>query len=146
LSNIIVPDAMAESVEQFVLFLGRTNAHTRKLGEIFDKELSWVEQEKKSLASQSVDPLSEFSLTDKVRVLLQATGEAFQSPEGLEVSSRVQTWMLSALARQEGISVSEAQLILESKTDGDRFWFFMQLLDDPALNALIKILEDERER
>jgi hypothetical protein len=146
MTSITVPDDMTTAVEQFVAVLQKTKLHTRKVGDWLSDGLTWIELEQKSIAQRPAQDVSDIAVTDRVRTLLKLTGEAFVSPSGLEVSSRVLTWMLNAYAKQELMTVSEAQAILDCTPEGDRFWKFMQLLDDAALNALVQILERELKR
>jgi hypothetical protein len=146
MTTITVPDDMAIAVERFIAVLKKTNMHKRTMGSWLKEELLWVEQEQRSLAERSLKDPSGATVTVKLRILLELTGEAFIGPSGLEVSSRVLSWCLNALAKQEGMTTDEARVILDSKPDGDRFWWFMQLLDDAALNALVQILEKERKK
>lgn len=143
MSTITIPDDMDQPVQRFVELLQKTNLHKRTWGGWLDEGLAWVQQERKSLVLRPPADTSEVSIMDRLRVALELSGEAFRGPSGLEVSTRVLRWCLTAYARQECIPLSEAVVILDSKPDGDRFWWFMQMLEDPALNALIQILERE---
>jgi uncharacterized protein YqfB (UPF0267 family) len=143
MTAIQVPDHIAPSIQRFVSALIDRGIDKLTFGQYANSELDYCAQELKSLAQRPHQDASEVVVTDRVRVLLQATGEAFLSPSGLEVSERVLEWMLNAFAKQEGTSLDEAQEILDSKPDGDRFWWFMQFLEDAPLNALAQILEKE---
>jgi hypothetical protein len=143
MTSITVPDAIAPTIERFVRKLIEKGIDKLTFGQYANSELDYCTQELKSLAQRPAQDTSDVAVTDRVRALLKLTGEAFVSPSGLEVSSRVLAWMLNAYAKQEGMTVSEAQAILDCTPEGDRFWMFMQLLDDAALNALVQILERE---
>jgi hypothetical protein len=141
--SIDVPDSMAPAIERLVDKLIKFGLDKLTWGEYLDKGEIYAKREIASLSSRPGSDNSDIALTDKLRVVLQLSGEAFLSPSGLEVSDRVLSWCLNALAKQGGMTHEEAQKCLDSYSDGDRFWSFMQLLDDPALSALIQILERE---
>jgi hypothetical protein len=141
--KIDVPDHIAPSLERFVTRLVELGLDTLTFGEYTADGLRWVDTERKSLAKNGHQDPSPVSQVDQVKVLLKITGEAFMGPSGLEVSDRVLSWMLHAFARQEKMTVDEAAVILDSKPDGDRFWYFMQLLDDAAISAFAQVLERE---
>lgn len=143
MTSITVPDAIAPTLQKFVDKFVAHGLDKLTFGQWADQGLQWADQERKSLALRPPQDTSEVAVTDRVRALLKITGEAFASPSGLEVSERVLGWMLNAFAKQEGIELSEAQEILDSKLDGDRFWWFIQFLEDAPLNALAQILEKE---
>lgn len=145
-TTITVPDEIAPSIQRFVQAIVEKGIDKLSFGQYANSELEFITTELKSLAQQPHRDTSEVSVVDRVKIELQRSGEAFVSPSGLEVSSRVLAWCLSALAKQEGVPLSEAQVVFDSKPDGDQFWWFMQLLDDAALNALVQILEKERKR
>ena len=140
---IDVPDHIAPTLERFVSRLVELGLDTLTFGEYAADGLRWADTEAKSLAKNGQQDPSPVSQVDKVKVLLKVTGEAFMGPSGLEVSDRVLNWMLNAFARQERWTVEQAAEVLDSKPDGDRFWYFMQLLDDEALAAFAQILERE---
>lgn len=144
MTTITVPDAIAPSIQKFINAIVERGIDKLTFGQYANSELQFVTTELKSLAQQPHRDTSNVSLMDRVKIELQRAGEAFISPSGLEVSSRVLTWCLNAFAKQEGMGLDEAQAVFDSKPDGDRFWWFMQLLNDPALEALIQVLEKER--
>jgi hypothetical protein len=143
MTPIEVPDHIAPSLERFVSRLVELGLDTLTFGEYTADGLRWVDTERKSLAKNGQQDPSPVSQVDQAKVLLKITGEAFMGPSGLEVSDRVLSWMLHAFARQEKMTVEEAAAILDSKPDGDRFWYFMQLLDDAAIAAFAQVLERE---
>jgi hypothetical protein len=146
MTTITVPDAIAPSIERFVKAVVEKGIDKLTFGQYANSELEYVTQELKTLVQRPLKDTSGVAVVDRLRILLKLTGEAFVGPSGLEVSSRVLSWCLNALAKQEGMTTDEARVILDSKPDGDRFWWFMQLLDDAALNALVQILEKERKK
>jgi hypothetical protein len=143
MTTITVPDAIAGSIERFVHKLIEKGIDKLTFGQYALSELDYCAQELKSLAQRPVQEASDIAVTDRVRTLLKLTGEGFVSPSGLEVSSRVLNWMLNAFAKQEGITLAEAQIWLDLTEEEDRYWKFMQYLDNCALNALEQILEKE---
>ena len=133
-----IPDSMAKAVLRFVSILERTGIHEKTLKHWFDKQLAWAETE-----AQKIDPLTKnVPIMPRARLhsALVASGEGFQSPNGMEVSQRCLDWVLAAYLRQEG---NRAFQQLGDRPEQDYWWFITERLPDAALDVLSEKLENE---